>query len=127
MDIGRENQEVELQKVILDYFILNKIRIMRAYCIIYILFETLQIFVMFRDYHSRGTSFSVLAGTLSAIILAVIVALYVFGVSAADSYFKIRSFAKKMGLSINEYVQTEDYRQHGREKLKRTDAEPRWL
>lgn len=64
---------------------------------------------------------------VSAALWAVGVALFVALVGLLDAYLRARRLSQGIGISIEEYVKTDAYLEHGRDQLRRTDKPRKWI
>ena len=111
---------------ILDYFWLNRWRALRGFFAIYLLFLVGLLVVIVQTRPTYTASMLVSLGVVSGLYLAVLVALFVIVVGVLDVYLRIARRARACGLSIDDYVRSDDYREHVVEVLMRTDKEARW-
>jgi len=117
--------------IVRDYFFINRSKIFRFFYIPYLLFLAGQIVLMIQkrmiqEQESYNNSM-IAVGIVSAIFLAGAVGLFVFVFGILDACLKGFRLARDAGMSIREYVKSDDYRLHGKSGLKRTDKERKWL
>jgi hypothetical protein len=110
-----------------DYFRVNLKRTVKALLVIYACFLIGTLVVLIQ---SRGTTqlhSTVIIGIISALFLAVLVGLFVLVVGLIDASRRIVTQARAAGLSVEEYVNSQPYRDRVVELFERTDKEPRWF
>ncbi|HWY61237.1 MAG TPA: hypothetical protein VNW15_05000 [Rhizomicrobium sp.] len=113
--------------VLRDYFALNRARVRTAFGVIFFCMSAGQIVLNAQRYPNYGTARVIALDVVSVIFWAIGVALFVILVGALDAYLRARRLSLGTGTSIEEYVKTAAYLEHGRDQLRRTDKPRKWV
>ena len=116
-----------LLPIIVDYFILNRRYLSRAYLTIYSLFQIGLIAVILQTHSDEAPSAIAILCLITGFILALLVATFVIVVAFLDAYFRAGNLIQDAQMPIDEYIRSEQYRNKHREKLRRVDQALRWF
>jgi hypothetical protein len=87
----------------------------------------IQLGVVLHSNHNYRIQYFIIFELVVSIVLAIAVGFLLILLGTLDAYVRGTRLARNAGEAIGEYVKSEDYRQHGRESLKRIERERKWF
>ena len=112
---------------ILNYFMINLKRTIKAFITIYICLMIGTLVVLIQSRWTNELHYTMIIGIISALFVAVLVGLFVLVVGIIDASCRTVKQARAAGLSVRDYVDSQPYRDRVVELFERTDKEPRWF
>jgi predicted signal transduction protein with EAL and GGDEF domain len=113
--------------LICDYCAVNRVRIRSEWLVIYLCIFIIQLIALARFFGSSKWPVFVALVLITAVVWAVVVAITMFAFAFLTAFFTIKPFAREAGVPLNVYIETHDYRQRAKEKLRISDQRRKWL
>ena len=110
-------------RILFDYFSVNGARIRKSFFIMYALLLVGQIVLMLQSHSQNGPRWLLTQSIMLTFLSAFVIGAFVVLVGIIDAILKGLRLARAANMRLTEYVKSDDYRQIGRNKLKRSDPE----
>jgi hypothetical protein len=114
-------------KVFSDYFRVNKAMWRRDFLRISLALLLILLGFAIRAPVTDQEAYSVPFIVERATILIIAAALFVGLIGTVDAWLKVSRLAREARMSIDRYVKSASYQLHGRESLRRTDKQRKWI